>query len=171
MARRFRSSAGRGQRLSRRWLGFATDSTLFGLSAGNIAITLAAASTLKDTVMRTRGSICGFLDGAGAPAEAFLVSMGMWIVPEGTGTTILGDPFSDPNADWFFYSQFLLGHEELVIDVIDIPVISGYREVIDSKAMRISTPDTEVQLVVTNTTISGAGSVNVFAAGRFLLGT
>jgi len=122
--------------------------------------------------MRTRGQLAAYVDGLEAPAVAALITVGMWIVPEGTGTTVLagGNPFDDPNADWFYYSQFLLGYEEYVADVIDSPGVSSYREVIDSKAMRIGNPDTEIQLVIDNETISGSLSVNVHLAGRFLLG-
>ncbi len=131
---------------------------------------MAISSTFKDTILRTRGSLIGYLDGLSAGGTAVLISVGIWIVPEGTGTTVLASPFSDPNADWFYYSQFVLASEELVADVIDVPAATGYREVIDSKAMRIGMPDTEVQAVFENTTLLGATPVNVNVAGRFLLG-
>ncbi len=164
--------ARRGQRLARRWLGFATTTSgLFALSAGTAAASLASAGNIKDTIMRTRGNLVGWIDAVGAPAKAALVSVGMIVVPEGTGTTVLQSPFTDPNADWFWYSQFLLAYEEMVTDVIDVPVITGYREVIDSKAMRIAPPDTEVQLVVENTSIDASVNINLHVAGRFLLGS
>ena len=170
MARQFRRSSGRGQRLSRRWLGFTTDGTFFGVGAGNVAINMLAATALKDTVMRTRGQVTAAVDGALATSKAILITVGLWLVPEGTGATVLADPFSDADQDWFYYSQFGLMYEESVVDAIAQPVVSGYREVIDTKAMRIGDSDTEVQLVMNNTTISGAMPVNLIASGRFLLG-
>ncbi len=113
--------------------------------------------------MRTRGMITCFADGLLAPGGAALITVGIWIVPEGTAATVLADPRSDENADWFYYSTFAIAYEEHVTDVIHNPVVSGYREVIDSKAMRISDSDTEVQMVVVNTTITSALTVN-FAA-------
>ena len=109
-------------------------------------------------------------DAVSAPGVAAIISVGMIVVPEGTGTTVLQSPFTDGNADWFWFTQFMIGYEEMVTDVVDVPALSGYREVIDSKAMRIGNPDTEIQCVFENTTISGAASVNCHLAGRFLLG-
>ncbi len=169
MARRFRGS-GRGQRLSRRWIGSSTGTAFFALTAGTAAVQIFTPTAFRDTIMRTRGALIGYVDGAIAPFVAVLVSVGLWVVPEGTGSTVLADPFDDENADWFFYSQFLLGYEEHVVDVIDNPVAAGYREVIDSKAMRIANPDTEVQCVVTNTTVNGAGAINLHLAIRSLIG-
>ncbi len=89
------------------------------------------------------------------------------MVPEGTGSTVLWSPLTDADAPWFYYSTFFLGYEEYVVDVIDSPVLTAYREIIDSKAMR-RVRNQEVQLVVENTTIAGAVSVNIVAAGRML---
>ena len=63
----------------------------------------------------------------------------------------------------------MLGYEEYVVDVIDAPGLTVYRSPIDSKAMRI-VRNQEVQLVVHNTTLIGAASVNVSVHGRFLTG-
>ncbi len=169
MARR-RFTSGRGQRLSRRWLEWSTGSGFFNQAAGTRGVSLASATTLKDTIMRTRVNLTCSVDGAVGTAIAAEISVGMWIVPEGTATTVLADPFSDGNADWFYYSSFLIAYEETVVDVLAVPAISGYREIIDVKAMRIGDSDTEIQAVVTNTTISGAMNINLHMAGRFLLG-
>ena len=120
--------------------------------------------------MRTRGRWTAYLDGASAPGLAVLVSVGMIVVPEGTGTTVLQSPFTDPNANWFFYDEALVGYEESVNDVIDIPGLAIFRGEIDTKAMRIAVPDTEVQFVIEATTVSGAKTLNVHAHGRMLLG-
>ncbi len=151
-----------------RWLGFS--GTFSALSAGTAAINVLTASTMKDTVMRTRGTLVAHIDGAAAPAKLVLISLGLIIVPEGTGTTVLWSPFTDANAPWFWHTTFAIGYEEMVTDVIDIPVLSAYREVIDSKAMRKGPPDTEVQLVIENTTLNGAVTVQAAVYGRILLG-
>jgi len=125
---------------------------------------------MQDTIMRTRGQLMASIDGASAPGKAVRVGIGFVIVPEGTGSTVLWAPLTDPNAPWFFYSTFVLGYEEMVTDVVDVPGLSSYRETIDSKAMRKGPPDTEVQVVFENATILSASSVNLFVQGRFLLG-
>ena len=168
MARQARS---RGARLSRRWLGFTTGSTFFSISAGAFGFEAASESTIKDTVMRTRGNLLCWIDGLEAPAVSVLVSVGMHVVPGGTGATVLTNPFSDENADWFYYSEFVIGYEEMVTDTVDVPGLSSYRETIDTKAMRIAVPDTEVQIVMVNTTLLGAATVNLSLTGRFLLGS
>ncbi len=151
-----------------RWIGFRSGAA--GLSAGTVAANLLSASTFPDTIMRTRGNLIAYLDGAGAPGETIDVGVGFIIVPEGTSTTVLWSPISDPNAPWFWYERFVLGHEELVVDVVDIPGISSFRSVIDSKAMRRGPPDTEVQLVIEQGTIESAGSINLQVSGRILVG-
>ncbi len=151
-----------------RWLGISATSS--AQSAGSVAIQLASATLTPDTIMRTRGNLVSYLDGSVAPGVGVIVSVGMIVVPEGTGTTVLVEPFGDPNADWFYYDEFRLGYEEPVTDVIDIPGVSSFRSVIDNKAMRRARPDTEVQFVVTNTTSLSAGTVHTMVNGRFLLG-
>jgi len=168
MARQFTS---RGSRLSRRWLGFNSGQTFHALSAGSLGLEIASESTVKDTIMRTRGQLVCWVDATQEPPVSAIVSVGLHIVPEGTDATVLTEPFADSNADWFYYTEFVVGHEELVTNVVEVAGLSIYRETIDDKAMRIGKPDTQIQMVVTNTTLAGAVSVNVTATGRFLLGS
>ena len=140
------------------------------LSAGSIADTLQAAGTVRETMLRTRGSLCAWIDGAGAPPTAVLVSIGFLLVPEGLGSTVVSEPFADANAPWMYFTSFILGYEERVTDVVDVPGLTIYRETIDVKAMRIFRSDQEMQVVVTNTTIGGAATVNVALQGRQLFG-
>ena len=146
-----------------RWLGFGQQ--FFAQAAGTAGVTILSATTMPDTIMRTRGSLLAYVDAASAPPKAGDIAVGMIVVPEGTGSTI-----TDANAPWFWYSRFTIGYEEMVTDVISVQEAQGYREVIDSKAMRRSPPDTEVQLVVENVTIAGAIAVNVSVLGRILVG-
>jgi len=69
-----------------------------------------------------------------------------------------------------WYDQFVLGYEEMVIDVIDVPGITSYRATIDSKAMRIIR-NQEVQMVTENVTLGTAATVNLVVTGRMLSGT
>jgi len=96
--------------------------------------------------------------------------MGVILVPEGTGTTVLWSPSTDADAPWIWVTEFVLAHEELVVDVIDVPGMSSYRERIDNKAMRIIR-NQEIQFVIENSTVTSALSVNAGLAGRFLSGT
>ncbi len=119
--------------------------------------------------MRTRGEwVCG-LDSTQAPGIAVLISIGLILVPEGTSTTVLWDPFNDPDAPWFWTDCATLMYDELVTDVISNQ-LAHVRRVVDSKAMR-RVRNREVQLVVTNTTFGSAAGVNLAIAGRFLAGT
>ena len=168
MARR--GSRSRGQKVidNVRWLSFVGGST--SLAAGTVAVQILSATDSRDTIMRTRGDLVAGFSATKAPNVAVRVGVGMWVVPEGTGTTVLGSPLSDPDADWFYYSAFTLLYEEMVTDVIACQAALGYREVIDSKAMRRPGSDTEVQLVIENVTVGSAGAIFAFAAGRILLG-
>ncbi len=155
---------------SLRWEFFSTGSSALALGAGNVGFNTHTAATQANTWMRLRGSVTAWMDGAATPAAAILVSIGMAVVPEGADTTPAWSPFSDGNAPWLYHTTFVLGYEEHVTDVVDSPVLSGYREVIDSKAMRRIRADQEVQIVIENTTIGGADSINVVVAGRALIG-
>ena len=150
------------------WEGFAGGS--LALAAGTSAINLISSSTLPFTIMRTRGNLIGFVDSASTPGSLAEIGVGFILVPEGTSTTVLWSPITDPNAPWFYYTRFVIGQEELVTDVIEVATLTGYREVIDSKAMRRVAPDTEVQVVFENATIGGAEDANVFVSGRILFG-
>ena len=152
-----------------RWLGFQASS--LGLTVGSTGVQLSTAGQIPETIMRTRGQLFGYLDGLPAAGDLVDVAAALHIVPEGTGTTVLQSPITDPNADWFWYTRFAIGYEEYVTDVIDSPVLGGYREMIDSKAMRRAPGDSELQAVFENATIGTAQAINVGIAGRFLLGS
>jgi len=141
-----------------------------GLSAGSSAVNVLAAGVPRETIMRTRGEVLVFVDGTQAPAGLAIISMGLVLVPEGQGTTVIWDPFGDTEAPWFWYQETFIGYEEAVTDVIDVPGITSHRIIVDSKAMRRANVDEEVQFVVTNTTATSARTVNVAAGFRFLLG-
>ena len=161
---------GRGRSIDNlRWIGVNQGTT--ALAAGSVAFTALSASTMPDTVMRTRGQFSAWIDGPDAPGVSARFGAGLIIVPEGTGTTVLWAPLTDPNAPWFWYTSGLLAYEELVTDVIDSPLMTAYREIVDSKAMRRGPPDTEVQLVIENTTFGGALSFNAGFDGRLLIGS
>ncbi len=140
------------------------------LSSGSSAVTMQAAQHDPETLMRIRGEYTAFLDAAGAPSRSILVTAGLILVPEGTGTTVLWSPFTDGDAPWIWYDSSLLAYEEMVTDVVDIPLMTASRRVIDNKAMRIIR-NQEVQFVVENTTIGSAASCNARVAGRVLSGT
>ncbi len=129
-----------------------------------------AAGTVPETIMRTRGELVGYIDGASAPGKLVHFAVGMILVPEGTGTTVLWSPITDANAPWFWIEQFHLGYEEMVTDVVDVPGLSIFRKEIDLKAMRIVRPDVEVQLVFENVTLLSVAAVNVRVSFRMLLG-
>ena len=149
------------------WTGF--QGSFFGQSAGSAGKTLVAAGHESETLLRTRGNLTAYIDGVQAPASAVQIAVGFHVVPEGTGTTVLNSPATNPDSQWFWYDIFLLGYEEYVTDVVDALGLSVYRTAIDSKVMRIIRNE-EIQVVFQSVTILGAADVNVHFAGRFLTG-
>jgi len=153
-----------------RWVGFNAFAPSFS-SGSPVAVLILTAGSAPETIMRTRGQLVSYVPTLVAPGISAQVAVGIHIVPEGTGTTILQDPLDDANADWFYYTRFVIGHEESVTDNIGSPVLAGYRETIDVKAMRIGKADTEVQIVFAQLTLAATMSVAVNVGGRFLLGS
>ncbi len=140
------------------------------LGAGSQAQTAISAGTTPTTLLRIRGQLLAYVDGASAPGKQAVIAVGLIVMPEGTGTTVTSSPFSDGNAPWLYHNIFRLGYEEMVTDVIDVPMVSSFRETIDNKAMRKIRPDREVQFVVENSTTQTALSANVAMDFRFLQG-
>ncbi len=141
-----------------------------GQAAGTNGFTLLAAQHLSETLLRIRGNLVCWADASLAPGVNVHVGVGMILVPEGTGTTVLWSPIADGDAPWIWYDTFLVGYEEPVIDAIQVVTLSGYRSIIDNKAMRI-VRNQEVQFVLEQATVQGAMPVNAFIAARFLAGT
>ncbi len=154
---------------STRWL---KGNASFGaLAAGSVAATIVGAfSTVTETLLRMRGEVLVYLDGTSEPGVLVLVSMGIRLVQAGQGTTVVSNPFDDAQASWLWYESVSLAYQESVTNVIAIDGISSARINIDNKAMRIIRPDTELQLIVTNSTVLTAEAVNVSFFSRFLLG-
>jgi len=153
--------------VNRHWTGFSSTTVALTFGAGTVAATLLAAQHDRETLIRTRGQLYCGIDTASAPGKLVRIGVGMALVPEGTGSTVLWSPLADADAPWFWYTSFLVGYEEMVTDQIQVPGLSSYREVIDSKAMR-RVRNQEIQLVFENATIASASAVDVFLTGRFL---
>ncbi len=144
--------------------------SILAQASGTAAINLFAAQHLPETVMRTRGEVLAYLDGTQASGELVRLTMGIILVPEGTGTTVLWSPTTDGEAPWLWWDVFHLGYEEYVTDVVQAMQASSARRVVDSKAMRRNI-NMEQQFVVENSTQSGAAPVNVSITVRSLAGT
>ena len=154
---------------TKRWVG--VDHSALAQAAGTVGIEMRAADVFPDTVLRTRGEFYANLDGVGQTPGVFVrYGFGMICVPEGTGSTVVWSPLSDPNASWFVYQSGHLAYEEYVTDVTHAIPGPSIRAVIDSKAMRKVHPDMELQAVYEQSTIGGASSINFAFAGRILLG-
>ena len=149
------------------WTGFAVHSS--GLSAGTAAATAIGAQHLPETLLRIRGEYTTSIDGAGAPGRFCTMATGLILVPEGTGTTVLWSPLTDADAPWIWYDFSVIGHEEMVADVIAVQNLLGFRRVIDNKAMRI-VRNQEMQVVFENTTVQSACVTNTSVVGRMLAG-
>ncbi len=138
-------------------------------SSGSVAINLATALHEPETLLRMRGNLLAYLDGTQAPGALIDVGVGVIAVPEGTGATNLWAPIDDSDAPWIWVEYFELGYEEMVTDVIDIPMLPIYRSVVDSKAMRILR-NQELQVVFQNVTVGSAASFNASVCLRTLAG-
>ena len=148
------------------WTGI--QESALALSAGSVASTALPAQHEPETILRFRGSLYAGIDAANAPGRLVQIAVGLILVPEGTGSTVLWSPATDADAPWFYYDIFTLGYEEAVTDVVDYGG-SFYRSIIDNKAMRI-VRNQEQQFVVENVTVGSSAAVNVVLSGRVLSG-
>ncbi len=144
--------------------------TIAAQAAGTAAVNMLPANHEPETLMRIRGNLLCYLDATQAPGGLAQISVGLIAVPEGTGTTVLWSPTTDGDAPFIWAETFFVGYEEYVTDVIDAVGLPLFRKVIDNKAMRILR-NQELQLVLENTTILAAASVNLSVAARVLSGT
>ncbi len=143
----------------------------FGMAAASpVGITAVAAQHLPETLLRTRGSYSATLDGALAPATGVQLSVGLILVPEGTGATVLWSPVADGDAAWIWWDTVTLLYEEAVTDVIASQNSMSAMRMIDSKGMR-HVRNQEIQFVAESTTLETASAVNVAGACRFLTGS
>ncbi len=140
------------------------------LAAGFAATLVGAAQHLPETILRIRGEVVVNPAGAAAAGDGARVTMGLILVPEGTGTTVLWSPFTDGDAPWIWWDVAQITYTEPVTDVIACQEALSARKVIDSKAMR-KVRNTELQFVVENTTTQGVLSVDVFGTVRVLAGS
>ncbi len=142
------------------------------LAAGSVGQTLLGAQHLPETLLRMRGEVVGAMSGPLTPDTGVVIAMGIILVPEGTGTTVLWDPLNDGDAPWIWWDAFNLIYQEYVTDVIATNNVADRSRVIDSKAMR-KVRNTELQFVAVNSTLSGMSAATVEVAGlvRVLAGS
>ena len=169
MAHQRRRSRGEGKVIdSTRWGG--SNHSFLALGAGSAAQTFITDGTVE-TLLRIRGELVVWVDATQVPPKQVDVAVGMLVVQAGSGTTVIQKPITDPDAPWLLFERFTIGYEEMVTDVIDVPGLAISRRTIDNKAMRILREGREVQLVVEQATINGAGFVNISFGSRVLLGS
>ncbi len=152
------------------WDGFTSGATFMGVAAGTVAQTIRASQSIPETVLRIRGELAVNLDGVQVPGVAVFVGVGIIQVPDGSSATVTWSPITDPSAPWIWYERVALIYDEAVTDIIASQTTLSVRKTIDSKAMR-KLRNTELQIVLENTTLLTAASVNVMVSGRILLGT
>ena len=144
--------------------------TFGGFSAGVVAATMFPAIHEPEILLRLRGELVAYLDAVQAPGSLVDVAVGLILVPEGTGATVLWSPIADSDAPWVWYARMSIGYEEMVTDVVQAAALSGMREKIDNKAMRIIR-NQELQLVAENVTIFTVAAVNISVNVRGFNGT
>jgi len=133
-----------------------------GKAAGALAGNLFPAQHLPETLLRIRGEWAASLVGGLGSSVGAQLTAGIIQVPEGTATTVLWSPFTDADAPWIWWDSFSLIYVEFVSDVVASIETACARRVIDSKAMR-KLRNTELQLVMENTTIPGLTATNISA--------
>ena len=155
-----------------RWTGDVLVSQL-AQSGGLIATNLYQFGDQEDavTVMRTRGQLLIYLDGAPAAGVAVNVGVGVHVVPKGTDTTPTLSPTSEAEGDWLVWLVCPLAYENYETDDPPGSGMTTCRLEIDSKAMRRMKPGEQLQVVVTNSTVGSAHAVNTIGQFRFLLGS
>ena len=138
--------------------------------AGSSGVNVLAAQHEPETLLRIRGEYAVSVDAPQAPGNIGAFGVGLILVPEGTGTTVLWSPITDGDAPWIWVDYAAIGYEEMVIDVIDVPGLSFVRRVVDNKAMRIIR-NQEVQLVQETVSVIGTvPNLNLIANFRILSG-
>ena len=151
------------------WTGMA--GSVLGLATDTSAARLLnAAQHLPETLLRIRGEWTANFSGVQTPPARMQVTVGIIQVPEGTGTTVLWDPTGDADAPWIWWDTMALTYQEMVTDVIGVQAVMAGRRVVDSKAMR-KLRNTELQLVVTNSALTGTSSSDTMFEGRVLTGS
>ena len=164
MARR--RGGGSGRKADLKWLNASASFT--AQAAGSSALAIVSSGTASQTIMRTRGHLLAYIDGASAPAKLVRLGCGLIIAQSGQGATVLSSPVTDGDAPWFWYETFCLGYEEGVVDTLEYAGVSVVRIPIDTKAMRVLRPNQEVQAVVENVTVGNASAVNICIDIRML---
>ena len=158
------------QRRARRrvynWNIFSGDFPAFAAgTVGEVFLT----NTISRTIIRWRGELVVFMDSTSAPGKLARWGFGLLKRTEDSvGTTVTASPLSDGAAGFVVYEVGHVGYEEMVTDVIDVPMISGQRIVIDSKAMRRLRVNEQIQAVAENVTVTTATALNMAWAIRTL---
>ena len=165
MARPFR---GTQRKLKNRYIWELSTGSFSGQAAGSSSLQFSSVGTIQTTLVRIRGEVMGYIDGAPTPGDLTVIHYGIILVEEGAGASTRYNPALDANAPWLLYGTASLGYEEMVTDVVDVPGITSFRHVIDNKAMRIIRPDQEMQFALFSTTTFTATPVNVAYSLRFL---
>jgi len=136
------------------------------------AQTVLSAQHLPETLLRIRGEWAATFASALGDGVGSAATIGLILVPEGTGSTVLWSPITDGDAPWIWWDVIHLLYREFVSDVNYSTQTSSGRRVIDSKAMR-KVRNTELQVVVENPGISGlsGGTADMVGSIRSLHGS
>ena len=158
-----------------RWTGDVLASSTGLATAGTDSVSLYTVGDQEasPTILRTHFSFAAWLIGALGDGIGVQWALGIKIVPKGTGSTTLVSPLSEAEGDWFVHRTGVLSYSELVADAIQSSGMSGQRVEVDSKSMRKLKPGQQIQISVSQVTISGltGASLRWACQPRFLLGT
>ena len=139
---------------------------LLAVAAGTPTAGQIFSVNLSSTLVRVRGEVLAWLDATPAAGDAVVVGCGMRVAPNGAGNTVIIDPLSDGDGDWFWYELMTLA-----FDGTDVNGVTAAKRIeIDGKAMRRVKQAEEIQFVMNQLTIGTAQAVNVSVNVRALFG-
>ena len=160
---------GRSQRMAMAWQG-AFNTAGISLSTTQSSMLQTSESTLKQTLLRTRGNILVQAT-PNASTDLAVAAFGLIVVNESAATVggaSLPGPINDVDADW-------LWHQFVPLDAITLTAADPnarsvvHRLEIDAKAMRKVGPD-KVVVLMAELGGSAFSAVTAIAGARFLLG-
>ncbi len=160
---RARSRAGR--RADYTWQGTCF-SVALASSAQSISESFVVGST--STLMRSRGSVIGSVDGA-VDNDKACVAVGLIVVTEeqlAAGAASVPSPHDDLDAEWIWHGFLLLQAQGTSTDQ---PGLTSRLE-IDSKAMRRMKQTQSIVFAADNTPLAGTPAVDVTFGVRHLVG-
>ena len=162
MARQFTR---RAHRPTLKWDDFAFSA--LALSAGDTSAVVISPVTESQTIVRTRGELLCWMDGAPTPPRLIRVGIGLLVQQAGATATV--SPLTDGDAPFFWYDVVTLMSDNTAAGGAPQQPMASSRAVVDGKAMRVLRPDQDIFVVIETADVVGASASDIGFDGRFLI--